>query len=437
MKIFLLSFIALYSHLGFASSIPACRLDNTLADEVHAVVQNALVAYGRIGIGISYDEILVNPKTKKNNALNILLVRDAKKSELGTNGCFTSTPYLGRYVSNSDRHSISKSICIARTANEIQCSADALARIALENGKSLSQSYEFYEFMSKKPESEKMADYIIGIEPNLRNNESLFLTEITKRFGSENTNKYKRVILEGVTLQRSVIENHPALFYIFAHELAHIVQGDVGQFNSISNWDLNKDFKKKFSDFQTKICGIQDKSIETASDKKAIKAMMFGFNEYPYSSQSIFSLLSNIRLAVDRLLRWGDGSKEPILDAMSTAPLPMTSESAIKLANQFRCDLFESKNSIIKVPIISGTHPAAPLRMKDVANKLSEMTKNSSNIPNQSTPLPGGLGRLLNDVGAALGELDESYGDAFKMVGDKVCEKQGKALKDFLTQCHY
>lgn len=430
MKRVLFVFIVLYSQFSFSSTILTCRLDDTLVDEVRDSIENTLMAFGSIDIDISFEQILVNPKILNNNALNVLLIRDARKSELDKDGCFISTPYLGHYVSNSDRYSIAKSICIAKSFNEIHCSADALARVVLEDGESLNQSYEYYEFMSRQPETEEMADYIIGIEPSLRKNENLFLAEIAKKFGKEKANQHKRVILEGVTLQRSILRNHPALFYMFAHELAHIVRGDVGQFNSVSSWDLSRGFKKKFTDFQTKICGLQGNSIEMAADEIAIKAMVFGFNDYPYSGQNLFSHINNIRLTINKLLNWGSNSGEPILDAMNSASLPMTNENATKLANQIRCTLFETKNVVIKIPIISGTHPAAPLRMKEIAKTLS---KQANNPPNPNSP----FGQLFNDAGNVLGVLDESYGDAFKMVGDEICKKQGKALKVSLQQCNY
>lgn len=108
------------------ASIPACRLDSSLAETVARPVTLASEAYRAMGKDLPFDSIAVNPGNAALGArvLAVQVVKDASKEGVSSEGCLTRTP--GKSEPLDDRSVRGGCVVVAVERPQIRCSADAV-----------------------------------------------------------------------------------------------------------------------------------------------------------------------------------------------------------------------------------------------------------------------------------------------------------------------
>jgi len=108
------------------SSVPGCRLDNTLAEAVSGALNSASKAYVDLGKPSLFDHIVVNPtkENKEPRTLTAYIVTDASKEAVNQQGC---SKFPARKDEQLDNLSV-RGGCVVTAIEglEVRCSADAV-----------------------------------------------------------------------------------------------------------------------------------------------------------------------------------------------------------------------------------------------------------------------------------------------------------------------
>lgn len=184
---------------------------------------------------------------------------------------------------------------------------------------------------------------------------------------------------------QSDIQN-PALLYVLAHELAHILQRHEGEYSGgVETIELNQSKEKKLNILKES-CKPKIFRTEEEADRLAVQVLSQLLKKSPYR-EPIFSEQGSVLWGVDQinlaaniwrkiaLEREFISQKIPhksfIPTEFPTPPLVIKKKS-----KQFVCDVLRNKKGFVYYPSKSTTHPPLENRMQRIAEELRIVAAN-------------------------------------------------------------
>lgn len=176
---------------------------------------------------------------------------------------------------------------------------------------------------------------------------------------------------------------NPALLYVLAHELGHILQRRPGEYaGRVEPIDLKQPQAAKL-DILRESCEPGLTKAEEDADQLAVQVLAKLLPESPYR-ESLFSAQGSVLWGVDQLNlaanTWRKASleREFISQAephKSFVPIEFPTPEPVVQANakNFVCEVLTRKSGIIKYPGRSTSHPPLELRIQRVAEALRQL----------------------------------------------------------------
>jgi len=202
----------------------------------------------------------------------------------------------------------------------------------------------------------------------------------------------------------------PALLYVLAHEMAHLLQGRGGEYaGRVEPLKLNATRETKLKALRES-CEPGTSRLEVEADAMALQVLASLLPAAPYR-EPVFSPQGSVLWAADQLhLAANDWRKLALeRELMSQAKphrsfipttLPMPKDRVEANARRFVCDVLTRKSGVVLYPGKAGSHPALEERMRKVAEALR--------------PIAAGLPRTgATQEYQPVAKLQEQLGDIF------------------------
>jgi len=221
----------------------------------------------------------------------------------------------------------------------------------------------------------------------------------------------------------------PALLYVLSHELGHLHQRAVGEYQGRAiHIDLAQPRDVKLKALQTS-CEPASTKREEDADTLAMEVMKRLLPNPPYH-EPLFSEQGSLLWSVDQLVlaasAWQEASLEveflsrpKVHPSFVPTEFPTPSAKVKANARKFVCDTLTGTNGSISHPLQSATHPALDQRMGRIAAALKPI---AASLPNdtQRTQFES-VARLQSQLSPIFSHIYRETGVYMGAVQDAVC----------------
>lgn len=215
----------------------------------------------------------------------------------------------------------------------------------------------------------------------------------------------------------------PGLFYLLAHEVAHVARGHTGRFSAARQLlDLSLPEHAKLALLRVEPTAILE--LERDADRIALdvlssevirRAKLTGASDSDATvlseAAAIVTASGRVRLSAADEQEWEDGwGPSGTIPRLVDEPRLPADPTYIRWASlAVFCDVMKAKKGHVALPFLDGSHPRPAARMREISQKLAEASQRASaNVPNNPT-LPMHLSVPISEVASITQKLDEEY----------------------------
>jgi hypothetical protein len=222
---------------------------------------------------------------------------------------------------------------------------------------------------------------------------------------------------------------NPALLYVLAHELGHIYQRQVGEYEGrAARIDLAQPRAAKLQSLKDS-CEPTSTKREEEADALAVEVMKRLLPKPPYR-EPLFSERGSLLWSVDQLVlaanAWQQASLElefisrpAVHKTFIPTEFPTPPATAAANARKFVCDVLRGTKGAVYHPLQSATHPSLDERMARVAEAMRPL---AASLPNDTTRTQfESVARLQSQVSPILTHIYRETGAYMEAVHAAIC----------------
>ncbi len=225
------------------------------------------------------------------------------------------------------------------------------------------------------------------------------------------------------------LQPNPALLYVLAHELAHILQKRAGEYSGRAvPLTASQDQATRLQMLRDNCDPVSTKREERA-DELAFSVLAKGLPAPPYKEPALSergSLLWNIdrlALASDAWQREGSMletmSAPKVHEAFEPTEFPMPPKKIRTSARRFVCDVLQSKGKAVSFPARSSTHPPVEVRLRNIVEVLKPIAQQLPSIGGARGYEP--VARLQQDLGDIFSHMYRETGVYTEALHESIC----------------
>lgn len=225
--------------------------------------------------------------------------------------------------------------------------------------------------------------------------------------------------------------DHPALLYVLAHELGHLLQRRIGEYaGRVEHIDLKNDTAIKLSILRDSCDPVSTKHEEEA-DAMAVKVLTRLLPLPPYR-EPIFSEQGSVYWSVDQLSLAANSWQETALarefisqptphPSFLPTEFPTPKSKVERNAKRFVCDVLTRKKGTVLYPGKSATHPPLEQRIRKVAEALRPI---AATLPNSGSDQQfRSVAVLQEQVSPILNTIYRETGAYLEAVQANICSR--------------
>jgi hypothetical protein len=221
----------------------------------------------------------------------------------------------------------------------------------------------------------------------------------------------------------------PALLYLVAHELAHVIQGYASPYSGREEPIVLKDTQAAKLQLLRDVCDPVSTKREEEADALSLQVMGQLLSEPPYR-ETVFTERGSMYWNIDLLALATDAWRREALErdilsapklhsAFEPTEFPTPAKKINAAARRFVCDVLTKNKGVVLHPGRPGTHPPLEQRLRSIAEALKPIA--------YKLPATGGdknfqpIARLQTDLSPVFTHIYRETGAYLEAVQAKIC----------------
>ncbi|HET7433761.1 MAG TPA: hypothetical protein VFN10_03505 [Thermoanaerobaculia bacterium] len=226
----------------------------------------------------------------------------------------------------------------------------------------------------------------------------------------------------------------PALAYVLAHEIGHLLRHDDGLFlRDVATIALTGTRAERLRVLKRGCDTDPNLAEEEAADETALVTLADVVPQPPYRQKflntrgSLYWNVDEILLAADRLQKREATQSLPVHPLFDPDKHPSRDDAPFFAwaAQRFACDALTATKGVVRYPLPASSHPAPEQRLRRIAEKIETVAKvvvdDKGRNDYQRRTGSEAAAELQQNVGAILSKLLEQEGRYYAALHEQVC----------------